>query len=187
MHRVQMTKQTRLSTILQMALDSAINALDCEDQFQTNSLKNENPLYTECLDHYGSACIHIENALKSGQFDTVQQNALLGCMETYQFRLGGLRSWYAASYSDQDRELVLSSRTRENLKVHRKEEPLLKDTILNSCLKKVTSKWSEIAGLDKVKESLQEGFIIPLRYPELFKGYIAIITGKRAITWLYRF
>ncbi|KAJ7519135.1 hypothetical protein O6H91_20G024600 [Diphasiastrum complanatum] len=102
-------------------------------------------------------------------------------------RLGGLRSWYAASYSDQDRELVLSSRTRENLKVHRKEEPLLKDTILNSCLKKVTSKWSEIAGLDKVKESLQEGFIIPLRYPELFKGYIAIITGKRAITWLYRF
>lgn len=31
-------------------------------------------------------------------------------------------------------------------------------------------KWTDIAGLDKAKEALQEAVILPIRYPEIFVG-----------------
>jgi vacuolar protein-sorting-associated protein 4 len=31
-------------------------------------------------------------------------------------------------------------------------------------------KWSDVAGLEKAKEALQEAVILPLRYPHIFTG-----------------
>ena len=41
-----------------------------------------------------------------------------------------------------------------------------------SCVvtEKPNVKWSDVAGLEKAKESLQEAVILPLKFPHLFTG-----------------
>lgn len=43
---------------------------------------------------------------------------------------------------------------------------------LASCVvtEKPNVKWSDVAGLEKAKEALQEAVILPLKFPQLFKG-----------------
>ena len=41
-----------------------------------------------------------------------------------------------------------------------------------SCVvtEKPNVKWSDVAGLEKAKEALQEAVILPLKYPHIFTG-----------------
>lgn len=41
-----------------------------------------------------------------------------------------------------------------------------------SCVvtEKPNVKWTDVAGLDKAKEALQEAVILPLKYPHIFTG-----------------
>ena len=41
-----------------------------------------------------------------------------------------------------------------------------------SCVvtEKPNVKWSDVAGLDRAKEALQEAVILPLKYPHIFTG-----------------
>ena len=43
---------------------------------------------------------------------------------------------------------------------------------LESCVmtEKPNVKWSDVAGLDKAKEALQEAVILPMKFPKLFQG-----------------
>merc|ERR1712160_113380 len=43
---------------------------------------------------------------------------------------------------------------------------------MGSCVitEKPNVKWSDVAGLEKAKESLQEAVILPLKFPHLFTG-----------------
>lgn len=43
----------------------------------------------------------------------------------------------------------------------------LESTIVSE---KPNIKWTDIAGLEQAKKSLQEAVILPIRFPELFKG-----------------
>lgn len=47
----------------------------------------------------------------------------------------------------------------------------LKESLLGTVVtEKPNVKWSDVAGLEKAKEALQEAVILPLRYPHIFTG-----------------
>lgn len=47
----------------------------------------------------------------------------------------------------------------------------LKESLLGTVVtEKPNIKWSDVAGLEKAKEALQEAVILPLRYPHIFIG-----------------
>ncbi|KAH7647094.1 AAA-family ATPase [Cryptosporidium bovis] len=74
----------------------------------------------------------------------------------------GLNSHYSSdSFSCQDKD-------NDNLK--HQNDPLY-DTIRSCILQESPNvNWDDIIGLDKAKSSLKEAVIIPVRFPELFKG-----------------
>ena len=51
------------------------------------------------------------------------------------------------------------------------EQKKLEDS-LSSCIvtEKPNIKWSDVAGLVKAKEALQEAVVLPIRFPQLFVG-----------------
>jgi vacuolar protein-sorting-associated protein 4 len=47
----------------------------------------------------------------------------------------------------------------------------LKESLLGCVVtEKPNVKWSDVAGLEKAKEALQEAVILPLKYPHIFTG-----------------
>jgi len=67
-------------------------------------------------------------------------------------------------FSNKDEKKVDNSKVDE-------EANKLKE-MLSSCVvtEKPNVKWSDVAGLDKAKEALQEAVILPMKFPQLFVG-----------------
>lgn len=52
-----------------------------------------------------------------------------------------------------------------------KDKDNFEDSLSQAIVKeKPNVKWTDIAGLDKAKEALQEAVILPIKYPEIFVG-----------------
>ena len=52
-----------------------------------------------------------------------------------------------------------------------KEKDKMKETLGEAIVRETPNvKWSDIAGLEKAKESLQEAVILPMKFPEIFVG-----------------
>lgn len=66
--------------------------------------------------------------------------------------------------------IILSIKKRKDKD---KDDPdaKLKESLM-SCVvtEKPNVKWSDVAGLEKAKEALQEAVILPLKYPHIFTG-----------------
>jgi hypothetical protein len=53
----------------------------------------------------------------------------------------------------------------------KKEDDDLKDTLMSAIVtEKPDVKWDDVAGLEAAKEELQEAVLLPLKFPDLFKG-----------------
>ena len=73
----------------------------------------------------------------------------------------------------EDKQPIANSSDGTGKKEGDKDDPdqKLKDTLAGTLVtEKPNVKWSDVAGLDKAKEALQEAVILPMKFPQLFSG-----------------
>lgn len=97
----------------------------------------------------------------------LNQNELLKAKETYQTILNAYRNY---SNEDFDNKLRITS-------VSNKQDEELIDEDALSFLKKPSTKFKDIGGMDTIKEEISLKIIKPLQHPELYKSYGKKIGG----------
>lgn len=73
----------------------------------------------------------------------------------------------------EEKQPIANSSEGTSKKEGEKDDPdqKLKDTLAGTLVtEKPNVKWSDVAGLDKAKEALQEAVILPMKFPQLFSG-----------------
>eukprot|EP01018_Ginkgo_biloba_P017592 Gb_32061 [translate_table: standard] len=178
------TNKRHCKAELRAALQRALSALDFEENIHTTDSS-----LNKCCRDYEAASRHVETALRSGTLSILKQNLLLGCMETYKCRVEALQmkdnncNSCTSMRTSIPAELPMIEATESNLSKDQSDSSNQLESLENlasSCLKEVNARFSDIAGEGGVKEKIMEGFLIPLRYPELFSG----IPSNSALTFL---
>lgn len=149
---------TDITSIRKEAIESATRAVELDDQ---EKWEEASKFYIKAAEKLTYLSKIDENHYNK---DTYRKKAM-----EYLQRVSKLKESIENHEEDHKQPVASVGNGKEKEKGDPDEK--LKDS-LASCVitEKPNVKWTDVAGLDKAKQALQEAVILPLRFPQLFKG-----------------
>ena len=121
---------------------------------------DEQEKYAEAYTAYSNALDYLMLAIKYEKNPKMKETIRLKFQE-YINRAGQLKKHIDAEKSKKGKAVSSQGQAEDDFKSN------LSSVILQE---KPNVKWDDVAGLEAAKESLKEAVILPIRFPQLFKG-----------------